>query len=199
MASKEYNRQYRERNLERLRAYDRARVRPPEQVKKHNVYRKRWREENKSHVVKVSQNWYQRMKSDPERYTVWLQRSRDWAKNNREARAAIENRYKEKHPDKYAAKNKAHARKYKAQKKGAAGHFNAPQWTARKKFYGDSCAYCGECLRPKNTHIDHVIPVVSGGANWPSNLVPACSTCNIRKGAKRWLPRQPRPHGPLPD
>jgi hypothetical protein len=34
-------------------------------------------------------------------------------------------------------------------------------------------------------HVDHMIPLVRGGSDWPANLVVvACPTCNISKGAK---------------
>lgn len=39
------------------------------------------------------------------------------------------------------------------------------------------CAYCG---RPAQT-LDHVVPVTRGGADEPSNTVPACYGCNSSK------------------
>jgi len=41
----------------------------------------------------------------------------------------------------------------------------------------DPCAYCGE---PGGT-IDHIEPLVNGGANHWSNLTGACFSCNARK------------------
>lgn len=40
------------------------------------------------------------------------------------------------------------------------------------------CAYCGDILP---TTVDHVIPVSRGGTNDRSNLVPACTSCNMEK------------------
>ena len=43
-----------------------------------------------------------------------------------------------------------------------------------------SCQYCG-CTKSSLT-IDHIIPKGKGGENSWTNLVVACSSCNIRKG-----------------
>lgn len=42
------------------------------------------------------------------------------------------------------------------------------------------CVYCGKPAE----HMDHVMPKSRGGSDDPSNLVPACSSCNWSKGAK---------------
>ena len=54
------------------------------------------------------------------------------------------------------------------------------------------CYICSQRLPTESNliHVDHVIPLSSGGTSDPSNLRAACSTCNLRKGAR--LP------GPLP-
>ena len=42
------------------------------------------------------------------------------------------------------------------------------------------CVYCG---KPADT-FDHVIPKRRGGTDDPSNLVPACRSCNASKGSR---------------
>jgi thymidine kinase len=42
------------------------------------------------------------------------------------------------------------------------------------------CAYCGASA----TTYDHVVPKMHGGTNDPSNLVPACASCNSIVGKK---------------
>lgn len=67
------------------------------------------------------------------------------------------------------------------------------------------CQYCGNVFHKSSLTLDHVVPVVQGGArNW-SNIVTSCKSCNQRKGGRtpsqakmalirqpqepRWLPR----------
>lgn len=51
---------------------------------------------------------------------------------------------------------------------------------------GYRCRYCGRsALDGATLHIDHVIPVISGGTNEETNLVTACQDCNLGKGAQR--------------
>lgn len=44
--------------------------------------------------------------------------------------------------------------------------------------WGSGCAYCGQTADT----LDHVQPIVRGGLTIPTNLVPACRECNLRKG-----------------
>lgn len=46
---------------------------------------------------------------------------------------------------------------------------------------GFRCAYCGS--NPLQTHlrVDHVVPVVEGGTDDPTNLITACHDCNAGK------------------
>lgn len=45
---------------------------------------------------------------------------------------------------------------------------------------GDTCHYCPSLAET----LDHKIPFARGGNDDPSNLVPACFTCNRRKGVE---------------
>jgi hypothetical protein len=50
------------------------------------------------------------------------------------------------------------------------------------------CYWCHKKL--EKYHVDHVIPIIRGGSNDPSNIVIACPFCNISKGSKtveEWL------------
>lgn len=42
------------------------------------------------------------------------------------------------------------------------------------------CVYCGGPFE----HVDHVVPTTRGGTDDPTNLVPACTSCNTSKGDK---------------
>jgi 5-methylcytosine-specific restriction endonuclease McrA len=69
----------------------------------------------------------------------------------------------------------------RARIRGAAGSCSVEQLQARIDYYGGLCSYCK--VSPFE-HVDHAIPVARGGTNWPSNLRPACSDCNLRKWTK---------------
>lgn len=51
------------------------------------------------------------------------------------------------------------------------------------------CEYCGisQIGQVATFHIDHVIPVVSGGETTAENLALACVSCSLRKGARQTL------------
>ncbi len=63
----------------------------------------------------------------------------------------------------------------------AAGGFTPTQWQARLDYYSGKCIYCGSS---ESIEIEHRIPLSRGGTNWPANLVPACKSCNCKKGTK---------------
>ena len=49
------------------------------------------------------------------------------------------------------------------------------------------CEYCGlsQAGQEAEFHIDHVVPVVDGGATTLDNLALACVSCSLRKAARR--------------
>lgn len=46
------------------------------------------------------------------------------------------------------------------------------------------CRYCGREYPDVRVGVDHVIPVIIGGSNDPSNLVACCDDCQREKGDK---------------
>ena len=59
------------------------------------------------------------------------------------------------------------------------------------EFYGWMCAYCGTA---KAEQWDHLEPIAHGGENRASNIVTACTRCNMNKGRLHWLPRKMHPY-----
>jgi HNH endonuclease len=51
------------------------------------------------------------------------------------------------------------------------------------------CEYCGisQIGQVATFHIDHIVPVVAGGATTAENLALACVSCSLRKGARQEL------------
>ena len=54
------------------------------------------------------------------------------------------------------------------------------QWEAILAAYNHKCAYCGQPF--PRLQREHVIPVAKGGKHEPTNIVPACWSCNKAKG-----------------
>jgi len=55
-------------------------------------------------------------------------------------------------------------------------------WRRMLDRYRHACAYCGAAGIP--LHREHVVPIARGGRHSIGNLLPSCSLCNARKGAK---------------
>lgn len=77
------------------------------------------------------------------------------------------------------AKKSEHTRR--ALKAKAFATLTVTEWEESKKFFNDSCAYCGRKLPLAQ---EHVIPVSKGGAWSKTNIVPACKECNQSKHVK---------------
>jgi 5-methylcytosine-specific restriction endonuclease McrA len=60
-----------------------------------------------------------------------------------------------------------------------------PHWMRQVVVQRDGryCRYCGKYIRGVY-HLDHVTPVAQGGVNSTKNLVVACPSCNMSKGAR---------------
>lgn len=71
----------------------------------------------------------------------------------------------------------------KARALGVPGVLTGDAIAARFAYFGDRCWVCGGA----GDTVDHVIPLGKRGANWPSNIRPACLHCNT---AKSWEGRR---------
>ncbi len=60
------------------------------------------------------------------------------------------------------------------------GRCSAVSLQARWDMFGGLCWVC----KSPATETDHVIPLSRNGTNWPANLRPICSPCNLKKGNK---------------
>ena len=103
----------------------------------------------------ISHRYGQRHK-DRLRYKLW-----QWRKAN---------------PHKLAMQNKRN----KARRRGAIGRFTTAEWNLVIAIFRGKCAYCW--LVKDKLEPDHVFPVSKGGSNFIENIVPACRSCNSRKG-----------------
>src|ERR1035437_403930 len=72
----------------------------------------------------------------------------------------------------------------RARKLGAEGTATVAQIAARWAMWGGKCWMCDDIA----TATDHVKPLALGGANWPSNQRPICTSHNSIKGATLYSP-----------
>ena len=124
------------------------------------------------------------------RSTAWHAANKDrraaWRAANKDRIAASKAAWCAANPDKVKAKRQ----RRRARKANAKGDFTAAQWKDRLAYHGYKCVYCGaeKHETPEGwLSCDHMIPLSKGGANWPSNLVPACRSCNCSKGTKTYF------------
>lgn len=118
----------------------------------------------------------------------WCRRCRDW-KPSKQIRSSLCRPHANEEARRLYATSKrfrmerrqhAHSRK-----RGVAPIPPEAQEMLLEEFNG-KCAYC---MNPATTW-DHVIPVARGGQTTPSNVVPACSSCNSSKKSRdvfEWL------------
>lgn len=75
----------------------------------------------------------------------------------------------------------------RAIRRGVTCTLTESEWLAVYNSFDARCAYCFDA---EARTIDHVIPMVAGGAHAVENVVPACKTCNTSKGRQpleEWL------------
>ena len=167
------------RNRERKRATQHA-----WQIKnreKNSAKKTAWCRKNVERVRAVKNAWNAK---HPEQARA---RVKDWQRNNPEKKRAQGKLYALRHPDKINARSK----RYQARKRHVAlSDLTAEQWDMIKDHYGHRCVYCGRKMQRLTQ--DHIIPLIKGGNHTLTNIVPACRSCNSKKGARAPLiPVQP--------
>lgn len=106
-----------------------------------------------------------------------LAQTKEWAKKNPEKRAEIRKRWKAKNRDKV---NYYQRSRFYREKNAVGNHTMKDLKDIQEAWHG-MCAYC---RKNKADTIDHVTPLTKGGTNDVGNLVPACFSCNSKKGNK---------------
>ena len=125
---------------------------------------KRWIEQNQEKRKAWEKARHLRLREDANYRKDAVERMRVWMMENRE-------RYRE---------TQRRAKVRRKSRLGAAilEGFTQEQLDKRIRLLGRCCVYCGGAYQ----HLDHLIPVASGGRHALWNLAPACRTCNTSKG-----------------
>lgn len=166
-----YSREHYKKNREKYLERDRARwIEKKEQIK---AYRAALSEEAKQRLLESGRKSYLKHRETRLRKTyAW------WLANK--ARVAELNR-------RWHAENVEKSKEAKAKRRAA--ELNAPgSHTAEdiKALYVRQRGKCTACCAAllKRYHLDHIIPLSSGGSNYPDNLQLLCPPCNLSKGTK---------------
>ncbi|MFP5276985.1 MAG: HNH endonuclease [Acidobacteriota bacterium] len=103
--------------------------------------------------------------------------------------AANSDRFKQWYLSRYARDPelfKARAGTRRARKKAAEGRYTSVDIARIYVQQGGKCANiaCRRSLANRSFHVDHIMPLILHGSNWPENLQLLCPTCNRAKAAK---------------
>ena len=183
----EYLKQYylknREKKLQAFREYYKN------NKERHNEKGKQWYEDNKEEVLKQAREYYENnsehikkqvkkyRQNNKEKYTDAI---RSWKKDNRD-------------------KVRIYSQKRKAIKRKLPATLTEGQWASAKKYFNNSCAYCGMTEEEHKEkfnqplHQEHFIPLSTGGEYTRNNIIPACADCNNNKRANdffKWYHEQ---------
>ncbi len=93
-------------------------------------------------------------------------------------------RQRERYPERHAADRA----KRRSRVSGLASTLTKTDWKQTVAYFDSKCVYCGNT---EKLHQEHFIPLALGGEYTKNNIVPACRTCNSKKGAKHpaeWCP-----------
>ena len=119
---------------------------------------RRWRGKNRQKNLDTAKAWRQRYPDRVKQFAL------DWRKNNPEKAHALD------------ARNRT-------RRKNVSGAFDDKDVERIFKAQRGRCAYCHITISG-GYHVDHIIPIVRGGSNFPKNIQLACANCNWAKHAK---------------
>ena len=153
---------------------------------------KAWREANPEKTKAQSKKW---AKENPEKK---LAASNKWAKENPEKVKASYRKYDEKNKDKRSEYRKKWEKEnpektrikwhnYSSRKKANGGKLSKGLFEKLMKLQKGKCACCQKNLlklESKKIHMDHIVPLIKGGANEDYNIQLLCQRCNNQKNAK---------------
>lgn len=119
--------------------------------------------------------------------------TRKWKRANKKYVSEYNRIYAQSPRGKFTIRAKSHARRVKEERLRLP--YTAIQLRGRFRRLGDKCLYCGS---KQGLSVDHLIPIINGGFDCISNLVPACKPCNSKKNRIHPLEFARRVKSPTP-
>lgn len=173
------DRNYRQRNKERLRAYDRRRYRehPGRREAQIKTARKH-RLANPERKAAIDKAWYE---ANRERSAETTAR---WRANHPELMRLYRERYNQRNPIRSRLQYRALYSNQKAKAVGAPGKIRGDDILRVAECLQWRCGYCGRQLDLPEVTVDHIVPFARGGCNTPANITIACAACNKSKGVR---------------
>jgi len=104
-------------------------------------------------------------------------KAREWRIANPNKSRETQARFRASHKDKVLAWNNNR----RARLLNAEGNIFPNEWELQIELYDHRCVYCGK--QHERLSMDHVVPISRGGKHVIGNVVPACRSCNSKKGA----------------
>ena len=176
-------------------------------------YLQQYYQDNKNKIIKNVQERYENNKEEILNY------HKEYQGKNRERISIYQGKYREKnhyklteYKNKYKINNKdkinrwlheyykterckslasTSRQKRRSLKRKLEASFTNNQWEYCKKYFNNTCVYCGD---EKELTQDHFVPLSKQGEYTKNNIVPACKSCNSKKLNKNyfeWYHNQP--------
>lgn len=149
------------------------------------AYEKRYREENREKLAAQKRQWYIENK---DRYREYARRQRG---KHKARKAASNKRYREENPGYKAEWRRRFPEKFRNEwqmrraNKKAAPKGDPQEAIAFAEILRFGC--CEQCGSHGPIHIDHIIPLSTGGEHGWQNFAGLCQSCNSSKGTKSLL------------
>jgi len=114
------------------------------------------------------------------------ERTRKWILEHPEKYKAAKASWMARNKDKIRAYGSQHAHNRRSrQKLSRKDNVAVANWIRSwKKNVTVRCYWCSSRFSPSRCHVDHIVPISSGGKNTIGNVCISCAKCNIRKRAK---------------
>ena len=124
------------------------------------------------------------------------ERTRKWRKDNPEQDKRLHEKWRKDNPEynkEWLQSDKGKAVRQRGRVKrqirlhNVINTLTAQEWIDKLIEYDFRCAYCGAVFDADTVPTrDHIIPISKGGHNTKDNVVPACQSCNSKKGTKEY-------------